>query len=333
MTNLKMTVPNFIRTPAQSTSSFLEYAELLREKQSLTFGCVMDNHVIPPHPGDVISIVARPGHGKTAFMSYMARRAAQIILDEGKYSLNENDTSEVVLYVSWEQSTEEIEANMQAGQDYSVSDIAWGRADMDIVRKKAFGRPQTPIWLVGKSIQDANKRMPPMTFDIIYDNIQGLKEKFNVVPRLICMDYLQIIPVPEKSTRLDEVSEAAYKTKQLALDTGCPIFIGVQAKEAVDKSASKIPGLGDCYYGASISHVVDKNFGLFKPDKVYDKGKDIGLNGTPYSVDDYLLLIEMSKQRMDQGSRKWAINFDMSKMEVWDFDKWAGQGIAESDKC
>ncbi|MHC4196169.1 MAG: hypothetical protein ACYSQZ_09605, partial [Planctomycetota bacterium] len=130
---VKMKVPNFIRTPAQSTSSFLQYAEQLRTKQSLTFGCVMDNHVIPPHPGDVISIVARPGHGKTAFMSYMARRAAKTILTEGKYSLSEDNTSEVVLYVSWEQTCEEIEANMQAGEDYSVSDIAWGRADMDVV--------------------------------------------------------------------------------------------------------------------------------------------------------------------------------------------------------
>jgi hypothetical protein len=320
-----MAVPNFIRTPAQSTSSFLQYAEQLRTKQSLTFGCVMDNHVIPPHPGDVISIVARPGHGKTAFMSYMARRAAKTILDEGKYSLSEDNISEVVLYVSWEQTCEEIEANMQAGDDYSVSDIAWGRADMDVVRKKAFSRPETPIWLVGKSIEDANKRMPPMTFDIIYDNIQGLKEKFNVVPKLICMDYLQIIPVPEKRTRLDEVSEASYKTKQLAIDTACPILIGVQAKEAVDKSVSKIPGLGDCYYGASISHVVDKNFGLFKPIKVYDKGKSISLNGIPYSIDDFLLLIEMSKQRMDQGSRKWAINFDMSKMAVWDFGRFGNK--------
>jgi hypothetical protein len=315
----KTPVPNFIRTPAESTSGFLEYAERLREKQSLTFGCVMDNHVIPPHPGDVISVVARPGHGKTAFMSYMARRCAKNILDDGKYSLKEDDTSEVVLYVSWEQTVEEIEANMQAGQDYSVSDIAWGRADMEVVRKKAFSRPQTPIWLVGKSIQDANKRMPPMTFDIIYDNIQGLKEKFNVVPRLICMDYLQIIPVPETRTRLDEVSEASYKTKQLAIDTACPIFIGVQAKEGVDQSQSKIPGLGDCYYGASIGHVVDKNFGLFKPIKSYAKGASVGLNDTPYFVDDYLLFVEMSKQRMDQGSRKWAFNFDMSTMKIWDF--------------
>jgi hypothetical protein len=311
--------PNFIRTPAESTVGFLKYAEQLRIKQSLTFGCVMDNHVIPPHPGDVISVVARPGHGKTAFMSYMARRAANNILEEGKYSLSKDVTSEVVLYVSWEQTVEEIEANIQAGQDYSVSDIAWGRADMEVVRSKAFTRPQTPIWLAGKSIEDANKRMPPMTFDIIYDNIQGLKEKFNVIPRLICMDYLQIIPVPETSTRLDEVSEAAYKTKQLAIDTACPIFIGVQAKEAVDKSQSKIPGLGDCYYGASIGHVVDKNFGLFKPIKAYDKGKSIGLNNIPYWVDDYLLFVEMSKQRMDQGSRKWAFNFDMSTMKVWDF--------------
>jgi hypothetical protein len=32
--------------------------------------------------------------------------------------------------------------------------------------------------------------------------------------------------------------------------------------------------------------------------------------------------VEMAQQRMDQGSRKWSINFDMSKMQVWDFDQW-----------
>lgn len=312
---------NFIRTPAESTSSFLQFAERLRDKQSLTFGCIMDNHVIPPHPGDVIAVVARPGNGKTAFMSHMARRAAKIILSEGKYSLNQDKTGEVALYVSWEQTVEEIEANMQAGDDYSVSDIAWGRADMDIVREKAFTRPDTPIWVVGKSVSDANKRTPPMTFDIIYDNIQCLKEDFNVIPKVICMDYLQIIPVPQTKTRHDEVSEAAYKTKQLAIDVGCPIIIGVQAKEAVDSSKSKIPGLADCYYGASIGHVADKIFGLMKPIKYYDEGKMVGVGNRQYYVDDNLLVIEMTKQRMEQGSYKWAINFDMSKMQVWDFER------------
>lgn len=319
MVTPNMAVPNFIHTPAQSTSSFLEYAEMLRTKQSITFGCVMDNKVIPPHPGDLISFVARPGHGKTAFLSYMARRTAQSILSEGKYNLNQDDTGEVVLYISWEQSIEELEANMQAGAGYTVSDVAWGRADMDIVIKNSFSRPRTPIWLVGKSIKDANKRMPPMTFDIIYENIQSLKNDFNVVPKLICMDYLQIIPVEGRMKRHEVVSEATYKMKQLAIDVACPIFVGVQAKEAVDKTNSKIPGSGDCYYTSALDHVVDKNFGLLKPVKQFDRGDTITLVGREYIVDDNLLLINMTKQRMDIGDWKWAINFDMAALNVWDF--------------
>lgn len=113
------------------------------------------------------------------------------------------------------------------------------------------------------------------------------------------------------------MSEAIHKTKELAIDVGCPILIGVQARE---KSDGRIPGLSDCYYSSSVSHVVDKNFGLLKPVKHHDRGDVVSLNDAEYLVDDNLFFIGMSKQRMDQGSRKWAINFDMAKMEVSDFD-------------
>jgi hypothetical protein len=190
---------------------------------------------------------------------------------------------------------------------------------MEIVKRKALSRPELPIWLVGKSVSDANKRMPPMTFDIIYDNIQGLKENFNVTPRLICFDYLQIIPIAGKRTRQEEVSEAITLTKQLAIDVGCPILIGVQAKEAVDSSKSKIPGLADAYYSSVVSHVVDKNFGLLKPVRIAEKGKLVDFGGRYHTIDNNLFVVRMSKQRMDDGSRTWAFNFDMAQMKVWDF--------------
>lgn len=304
----------FIKTPAESNAAFIKYAETIRETPGIDYGCVLDKKVIPLRPGDVLAIVARPGHGKSAFMAYMSRRAAYQIVKQGK------EDQEVVLYFSWEQPVEQMEANFQAGSDYSVSDIGWGRADIETVISKSLNRVNLPIWVGGKSLSDANKRQSPMTIDAIYQEIRELKNDYGVVPKLICLDYLQIIPVPGKNDRHTEVTEATYQAKELAMDVGCPIIFGVQAKAAVDSTASKIPGLGDAYYSSAVEHVADKQFGLLKPIKVHEAGRKIQVSGHDYTVDDNLLLIKMSKQRMEQGAWTFVVNFDMSRMVMSDYN-------------
>ncbi len=78
--------------------------------------------------------------------------------------------------------------------------------------------------------------------------------------------------------------------------------------------------MGDTYYSAELSHVVDKHFGIMKPIKYHEDKAMINFNGHYLTVDDYTLLIQLDKQRFEQGRRRFAVRFDMSKMEISDYD-------------
>jgi replicative DNA helicase len=305
---------HFIYTPAESTTRYIQYAEALQQGEGLDYGCILDQAVVPLRPGEVEFVVARPGHGKSAWMAYRARRAARQLIARGE------DKKKVVLYFSWEQPIEQMEANFQAGLDYTVSDIAWGRADIEHVKTKAMERVKLPIWLGGKSLADKNQRGPRMTIDAIFEGIRSLKDEFGVEPALICFDYLQIIPVQGKTDRQTEVTEATYQVKEVAIDVGCPAVVGVQAKTAVDAKGVKIPDMGEAWYTSATDHVGDKIFGVMKPIKMMDEGRDLEFGGHHYTVDDNLFLIKMTKQRMEKGHGKWAVHFDMSTMELKDYD-------------
>lgn len=317
---------NFIYSPAESTSRFVEYVKYLYETPGMQFGVKsIDKHVLPMRPGEVIGITGRPGHGKSSLQSYLAIQAGrQIIRRQAK--------DEIVLFVTWEQTIEAQEAFFQAGlamnrgndYEYSISDLAWGRADKKKVIKKAIqNRVWNPIWVAGRSIKDANKKIPPMFIDALFENIGSLKEDHNVRPILICFDYLQRIPVSTKNReqRNLQVAEAILNTSELAKSVGCPIILGVQAKAEVDKRPAKerVPTMGDTYYSAELSHVVDKHFGIMKPIKYWDEGVQFDYNGHPIDIDDHTLIIQLDKQRFEQGKRRFAVRFDMAKMEIMDY--------------
>ena len=316
---------NFIFTPAESASLFIEYAEYIKNTPGISFGVkTVDKHVIPARPGEVVAFVARPGGGKSSVMSALAKRTAENIAKNGTASLNRDEPGEAVLYASWEQMIETQEAFTEAGDKFSVSDIAWGRADIDDLKREAVKRPNLPLWIAGRSFADAGKRVPPMYVDTLFDNINDMAYHYNVKFRLICLDYLQNIPTNKKSkaSRTEQVSQAIADAKDLAMAVGCPVFIGVQAKDTVDKSANKIPTMGDTYYTSELDHVIDKGFGLFRPSRILPPGDIVdfswGKETYQLPVTDNLLLMQLFKQRGEQGNRKFALYFDPAKLILAD---------------
>jgi len=111
----------FLHPPAESTTRYVQWYEKLLNTPGIDYGCVMDKRVIPLHRGDVMAVLARPGHGKSSFMAYMAKREANKIIDR------KTEKDECVIYVSWEQPIEELEAFFQSGANYNSTDLAWGR--------------------------------------------------------------------------------------------------------------------------------------------------------------------------------------------------------------
>lgn len=304
----------FLHTPAQSTSNYVQWAEWIKDAPKIDYGCILDKYVIPLHPGDLMAVLARPGHGKSSFMAYMAKRTAQKIVERG-------DSQKCVVYVSWEQSVEEIEAFFQSGDGYTSTDLAWGRVPLDTVRERSIKRIHLPVWMIGYSTKDADKKKPAMTVEMVYDTIRAIRYDYGYEPILACLDYLQIIPVsiPGKQTRTEVVTEATYGAKRLAQDIGVPIIAGVQASRETDRHHTQIPTMADAQWSSAIEQTADKQLALFRPCKVQDTGEPIEIGGHEYVIDDSLLVIKLLKQRFDSGSGVWPVHFEPQTLSISDY--------------
>lgn len=302
----------FLHNPAQSASNYMRWVEQLQDQPKIDYGCIMDKYVIPLHPGDLMAIVARPGHGKSSFLSYLAKRTASKIVDRG-------ESNKCVIYVSWEQSVEEIEAFFQSGQAYNSTDLAWGRVPLDLVRERTIKRVHLPVWMVGYSIKDADKKKPPMTIEAVYESIRAMRYEYNYEPVMICLDYLQIIPVPGSKERSQQVTEATIQAKHLAMEIGVPIVAGVQASREADRRGIQIPSMADAQWSSAIEQTADKQLALFRPSKVMENGDPIEVGGHEYKVDEYLLILKLLKQRFDIGYGAWPVHFEPQTLTITDY--------------
>ena len=94
----KLDLRALVHTPSDMASEFIEYVERIRVNPGITWGVPsMDKVIVPMRAGDVVGIIARPGHGKTTMAAYLARKAGKELLETGRAE------SECVVYVSLEQ--------------------------------------------------------------------------------------------------------------------------------------------------------------------------------------------------------------------------------------
>jgi len=313
----------YLFTPAETASRFVEYAQWMIDDPGLDWGVSeLDKRAIPLRPGEIEAYIGRPGHGKTSVLAYRAARAAKQIIQRG------TQENEVVVFISYEQPVEQIEASIQAqmGGGFSVSDVGWGRVDMEAVRRQSIKRPQLPVWFMGKSLLDRGKRVPPMYIDTVYKELLNMERDYGKIPVLICFDYLQIMPIRDKKDRAGEVAEACYQLEDLAVTLACPACVGAQAKTGVESSASKIPTLADAYYTAVLDHIASKSYGLFKPCRAVlpEMRAEIEVGGIEYSTQtdwyQHLFFLKMNKQRFEHGSYLFPCHFDMSTLDFRGID-------------
>lgn len=304
-------IRRLVHTPADMGVAFVQWAERIQAAEGIPFGIpALDKRVIPMRPGDMVGFVARPGNGKSSMMAYLARREAARIVKNGKQH------EEAVVYATWETSVEELESMIQADDRCSSSDIAWGRVDLDIVRGKAVKRAVLPIWAFGHGMSRAGQKMARMTPEIVLDAVESMQQDFGVKPTLMLFDYLQLIPVSNARDRVQQVTEAPIRIKEVALRIGVPAVIGIQAGRSVDQKRVKIPEMADCQWGSAIEQAADKLFALWKPSTSQAPGSLVEVEGETYTVDDNLLIMRMLKQRGERGRHTWALYFQPQYMKL-----------------
>uniref|UniRef100_A0A6M3J553 Putative helicase n=1 Tax=viral metagenome TaxID=1070528 RepID=A0A6M3J553_9ZZZZ len=301
-----------VHTPAELAGEYLRFAEQIHADPGIPFGIPgTENVVIPLRAGNLVVIMGRPGHGKTSIMAYIAKAESDRIIARNAAA------REAVVYVTWEQAAEELEAFFQSGSLYSVSDLAWGRVDLDIIRRQAVKRANVPIWVIGHGIGRAGQSVPRMFPETIMAALESMQEDFGVKPTLVIFDYMQLIPIREARERVEQVTEAPVRIKELVNRLGTVALVGVQARQEVDDRHDKLPGMRDGQWASSITQTADKAFSLWRPALTEEKGTIIKLEGgKSYTVTENLLLVRMLKQRFEQGRHTWALHFSPEYLKL-----------------
>lgn len=300
-----------VHTPAELGLEYLEWAENIQASPGLIFGLPsIDKVVIPIRRGELVFFIARPGHCKTSLLAFFAKQEADRITADKKQEM------QAVVYCTWEQSAEELEAFFQADGEYSASDVAWGRVDLDRVRSKAVKRANLPIWIIGHGIGRAGEKTPRMTPNAVIEAVGTMKSDFGIEPRLMLFDYIQIIPTERATDRVQQVTELPILIKELALRLGVPALVGVQASRDVDKRNIKLPEMFDAQWASSIEQTGDKVLSLWRPWQTEQPGQLIEVDGRAIEVTEWLILMRLLKQRGERGRHTWALYFEPHRMKL-----------------
>lgn len=187
--------------------------------------------------GQLITLAARPGQGKSALSLAIARYAAET-------------TGEVVVLESYEMSNSELMLRM-------LSNIT-GLPMQDLMRGNIPPQAERDVSL-------ATERM--IRLSLLVDDkppatIAGLRSALRRQARrsplgLVVVDYLQLISGTRTENRTQEVSEITRTLKLLAQELEVPILALSQLSRAVEQRADRRPTLSDLRESGSIEQDSD----------------------------------------------------------------------------
>lgn len=266
----------------------------------------LDEILNPAHPGDLISILGRPGSGKTSFMMRWARYRAE--------KLSKAETPRTVAYLTLEQTVEDLYAfSLAAETGISITDMARGNiteAQMQVILGTTVKLMNYPLCFMGHSATHRRAR-PSLDIETIRQNLHSLEDrgrKYGEAFKLdmIFMDYLQRAPYKGRD-KVIGLYDIMNECKELALEFACPFVLGVQAKREVDDRALPIPGLSDAQWTSGVEQVSDVVISTVRPSKYKDPGESFG----SITVEGYnQMLVTVCKQKLGLDNvSKW-VYFD-----------------------
>lgn len=302
-------------TPEELGTLSVEYFDFIGATPGVQWELPSLKTMLPWRRGTMIGLLARPGHGKTSVAVFKARETAEQIVREGKAE------RECVVYVSFDQAVEELEALFLAGDGFSATAYMETGLPREQVVGRALGRAALPIWVMGKSSL-RRRATPRMTVDVLYTGLRALEQKYKRKPRLIIIDYLQIVPVERAKERVEQVTEVVIRGGELALDAGCPILFCAQANADSTTRDDKMPTIDDCKWSGALGEEADVILSVQRPWLAYkDHTKRLRLGGVEYEITEDLFLMRNEKQRFKGAGRLYILRLQpeyvrLSDMEV-----------------
>lgn len=264
----------------------------------------LDKIINPMLPGEMMTIIARPGGGKTGFMLRWGR-------DRAKW-LMEHNVSKAVVYVSCEQTVEELDslgaaadtkidlAKMARGE---IGDTEWVRIEQSANKRAQMDS----FWWIAPSKQNRRRR-PRISIEVITETLLYLEDQTGIKPDICFVDYLQLLkPDRTGESKVITVTNSLEDCKDGALTTDAPWVIGCQARRDVDMQALPIPGLDSGQWTSAVEQFSDKVLSLVRPIKYRQPGEMFGTK----TVDGHSqMLVSLLKQKLGEDNIAQWVYFD-----------------------
>lgn len=270
----------------------------------------LDKILMPFFPGELVGVMARTSNYKTGFMQYLARQFVKQIDAQA-------DDKEMVVYVTWEVSVEELGfydiahmVQLDAAQVWqgNVSEEALAQ-----IRNAAMHRAAQPIWIIGHSLT-RRRELRKLTLGSVRDALLAVETHQGFHPRAVFLDYLQEIDPIEGQDRRERMINNVEMAKQLARDCGCPVFMGVQAGRRVDERAFRLPQVGDGEETSRLEQASDKLIALWLPKNNLAIGDTLPELG--WKVTENLLVLGLRKQRLGDSGHVLPLYVDPSRNDI-----------------
>lgn len=308
----------YLKTPAQMANlrtAFQRRTEAGDTPRLSTGIAYIDEVVTTIEPGSLTTIIARPSSGKTSLLTHMARVEADRIVAAG------TGKREYVLVVSLEENEEPFDRALTG--DVSTWEMRAGNYDRDALSLANARRVEYPVYTMGYEVNAraadllGDDAVPMLTIQQIWREIVQLGRDFDgLAPSAIFVDYLQILDIegdPWGDKRNDAIGAALRGLKKLAKAAGCPVVVGVQAKESVDmRKPHPVPEIADAYYSSEVAMHSDVILSLYYPWRYDPKiaGESYTWAGKIRYVSPRLVWVQLLKQRYGLGREHWFVDYD-----------------------
>lgn len=227
---------------------------------------------LPVKRGELITVLGRPGNGKTGFMLRWARMRSKELQRQG--------SSKVVLYWTMEQLIEELRLfHVAAEENISASKMANGKMDnegWDNAIRSLRKLHVNPLWFAGKSLKRRRDRIN-LTEKALRGALETVEkwqgDEIKQEIDSVFIDYLQRF----RSDGRDWVQfygDLTNGLKDMAGDFATRFIVGVQARREVDKNNPPIPGMDDGQWTSSIEQQSDGMISVVRPSHYKNDGED-----------------------------------------------------------
>lgn len=226
---------------------------------------------LPVKRGELITVLGRPGNGKTGFMFRWARMRANDLAKRAKEG-DATAKNSVVLYFTMEQMVEELRLfHVAAEEQISATNIANGKLkddEWEKVVKSLRGMHTTPLWLAGKSLarrKDKIKLTVPAFLGVLDSIEKWTGDELDTQIDSVFVDYTQRFRAEGSMDWVQFYGNTVNDLKEAAGDYATRMVVGVQARREVDSREVPIPQMEDGQWTSGIEQQSDGMMSVVRP--------------------------------------------------------------------